>query len=51
MKKIYVVVNNGEVVGAYTTEEKAKEVTKAEKMATEMGGGYARVHYEEVTLD
>ena len=51
MTKIYVVVNNGKVIGAYTDEAKAKELTRVENMAAEMGGGYPKTHYEEVVLN
>lgn len=51
MTKIWVVVNNGEVIGAYTNEAKAKELTRVENMAAEMGGGYPKTHYEAVNVD
>jgi len=51
MEKIYIVISNGAAVGAYTTEEKAKEIVKLEKMAVEMGGGYPNIHYEEVNIE
>ncbi len=51
MTKIYVVVNDGKVLGAYTDEAKAKELVRVENMAAEMGGGYPKAYYEETVLD